>query len=95
MLSDCQLWTNRSTTDQLVVPPRRVFAITIRMHVLFILGAVVILSQALADGSEAGLTGLMVLCVLGTYAILFGIVLLHEFGHCWGRGAAVVRRMRS
>ena len=61
----------------------RLFAIEIRIHVFFIIGAVLILVMAFKDSRDSG--GLVsVTDQLITVIILFVIVLLHEFGHCWG-----------
>lgn len=57
----------------------RVWGIDIRLHLLFVLGALWLLFQALDEGSGGSLT-----YALMTVGILFGSVLLHEFGHCWG-----------
>jgi Zn-dependent protease len=59
------------------------FGITIRLHLFFIFGAIIILALAFKDaGENAGLNS--VVESLGAIAILFLIVLVHEFGHCWG-----------
>jgi len=64
-------------------PVGRLFGIEIRVHVLFLLGAVVVLLHAFRSaGQGAWLSGLT--HGVGSLAILFGIVLLHEFGHCFG-----------
>lgn len=64
----------------------RVRSIDIRVHVAFVLAAVVVVWMQLPPrGSEIPWQLSTVLIDgLGLYAILFGIVLLHEFGHCWG-----------
>jgi len=58
----------------------RLFGIRIRLHVLFVLGAIWMFAQGLKDGpallSGAGLGA-------GLVGLLFLIVLLHEFGHCF------------
>jgi len=64
----------------------RAFAIDIRIHFTFLLGAVVLIAMELpGPGSGDPRTGLHLLGdALLTYAMLFGLVLLHEFGHCFG-----------
>ena len=64
----------------------RLFAIDIRVHVAFVLCAVILVWMELPEaGSDTGPSwGLAVVHALGTYALLFLIVLLHEFGHCFG-----------
>ncbi|MFQ5592158.1 MAG: site-2 protease family protein, partial [Phycisphaerae bacterium] len=64
----------------------RLFDLTIRVHVMFILCAVVLVWMELPEpGSELQIPlGRVLLDALGTYALLFAIVLLHEFGHCFG-----------
>jgi Zn-dependent protease len=52
----------------------RLFDITIRVHVLFVLFAALWLWQGRDD--LAGTAGFL--------ALLFGVVLVHEFGHCFG-----------
>ncbi len=64
----------------------QLFSIDIRVHILFVLCAVFLIVQALPD-ADAGVSipiSKVLIQALGTYAILFGIVLLHEFGHCFG-----------
>ncbi len=58
------------------LPIGRLFGIRIKLHLLFILIAVVFV---LKDTMEGNLVR-----GLGSTAILFAIVLLHEFGHCFG-----------
>ena len=61
----------------------RFFGIRIRLHVLFVLGGVFVLVSGLRGAGEgAALSGLG--HGAGTLGLLFLIVLLHEFGHCWG-----------
>ncbi|MCP4593653.1 MAG: hypothetical protein GY842_23190 [bacterium] len=56
----------------------RLFRIDLRVHVLFVLGAVVVLARSLsAEGG--GLSDATI-----QLALLFLIVLIHEFGHCFG-----------
>ncbi|MEE9295417.1 MAG: site-2 protease family protein, partial [Phycisphaerae bacterium] len=56
------------------------FGIRIRVHLLFVLGGLVIVFHNLGDGG--GWRGLGY--GLGSIGLLFLIVLLHEFGHCFG-----------
>ncbi len=64
----------------------RVRGIDVRVHVTFVLGAVVLLWMELPkEGVRVTAPFSHVLGgALATYAILFAVVLLHEFGHCWG-----------
>lgn len=66
----------------------RVWGIDVRIHVTFLIGAVILLWMELpkAGGPAPSLTGVLG-DVAGTYLILFGLVLLHELGHCWGARA--------
>jgi len=63
----------------------RVFDIQIRLHLFFILGAFYIVSRDVASAREVGLplSGALGWGLMAT-AALFVIVLLHEFGHCFG-----------
>lgn len=64
----------------------RLFAIDIRLHITFIIGAVILVAMELPDadsGVELRL-GKILVDALGSYALLFIVVLVHEFGHCWG-----------
>jgi Zn-dependent protease len=62
----------------------RLFAIDIRLHILFLFGAAyVIYSNAHDAGSLRG-AGIGIALT----AMLFVIVLVHEFGHCWGARAS-------
>ncbi len=58
----------------------RLFRIDIRVHLLFVLGGLVLVANSVRDGG--GWMG----CVygVGQMAMLFFIVLVHEFGHCFG-----------
>lgn len=56
----------------------RLFRIKIRLHVLFVLGAVVVLARSAGEGGGGLSDGAVQL------ALLFLIVLMHEFGHCFG-----------
>ncbi len=61
----------------------RLFAINIRVHLFFILGAAFLVAMAFKEAKEnQALTSVSESLI--TIAILFLIVLLHEFGHCWG-----------
>ena len=63
----------------------RLFAIDIRVHIAFILCAVVLVWMELPQPGSAGPSwGRVLVYVFGTYAMLFFIVLLHEFGHSFG-----------
>jgi stage IV sporulation protein FB len=63
----------------------RLFDINIRIHIAFVLCAVVLVAMEFPrDGVTTVPFGTAVVHALGTYAILFVIVLLHEFGHCYG-----------
>lgn len=56
-----------------------VFRISVRLHLLFLLGAIyLIFSSSRDDGLRGALYG------AGAAFMLFFLVLLHEFGHCWG-----------
>ncbi len=64
----------------------RLFAIDIRVHIVFVLCAVLLvwLEIPRADSGVSWSLGSVLLKVLGMYGALFLIVLLHEFGHCYG-----------
>jgi Zn-dependent protease len=64
----------------------RVRGIDVRVHVTFLLGAVVLLWLEMPRAGERPTDPFSHILgdAVATYAILFGIVLLHEFGHCWG-----------
>ena len=64
----------------------RLFGIHLRVHVIFVLCAVVLIWRAIPpEGSGTAWSfGRVLVYALGGYAILFFIVLLHEFGHCFG-----------
>ena len=64
----------------------RLFRINLRVHVIFVLCVAVLIWRAIPP-EDSGTTwsfGRVLVNVLGGYAILFLIVLLHEFGHCFG-----------
>ncbi|MHC4698661.1 MAG: site-2 protease family protein [Planctomycetota bacterium] len=62
----------------------RLFDITIRVHVVFILCALVLIWMEFPKSGPRPPFGHLLVNALGTYAMLFAIVLLHEFGHCFG-----------
>jgi len=65
----------------------RLFNIDIRVHVIFVLAALILLSRDVAAAREGGgdwSLGSVLVGSLGIYAILFFVVLVHEFGHCYG-----------
>ena len=64
----------------------RLFDIEIRIHIAFIICAVVLVWMEMPKGDAVGIRsfGSVLVDALGTYALLFFIVLLHEFGHCFG-----------
>lgn len=56
----------------------RLFGIRIKIHVLFVLFLVLTAAKDIASSTEGLIVG------LGFAAVLFGVVLLHELGHCFG-----------
>ena len=64
-------------------PVGSLLGIRIRLHVLFVLGAVILLAHS-ASQAGGGSWLMAVVEGLGSVVILFLIVLLHEFGHCFG-----------
>jgi len=63
----------------------RLFGIDIRVHIVFVICALVLVSMEMPKAGAASMPLSKVLTgALGTYAILFFIVLAHEFGHCYG-----------
>ncbi len=64
----------------------RLFGINIRIHIAFVICAVVLIWMEMPkeEGVASPPVGLILVDALGTYAMLFLIVLLHEFGHCFG-----------
>ena len=64
----------------------RLFGIQIRVHVVFVICAVVLIwMQIPKDDAIAPPPFSMILIdALGLYAILFAVVLVHELGHCFG-----------
>ena len=64
----------------------RLFDIDIRVHITFVIFAIVMIAMEIPkpeNGIKLPLSTVLIYA-LGTYAILFLIVLLHEFGHCFG-----------
>ncbi|MCH9001518.1 MAG: hypothetical protein IIC02_03005 [Planctomycetes bacterium] len=64
----------------------RLFGIDIRVHIAFVICAVILVWMEIPD-KDSGISwslGRVLFQSLGTYAILFAIVLVHEFGHCFG-----------
>ncbi len=66
------------------LPIGRLFGIRIRVHLLFVLIAVVLVVRDAADNPDLARGLIEGLAFVG---ILFGIILLHEFGHCFGARA--------
>lgn len=64
----------------------RLFGIDIRVHIVFVICAVVLVWMEIPKGDAASdwSLGHVLVDALGVYALLFLIVLLHEFGHCFG-----------
>ena len=64
----------------------QMFGIQIRVHVVFVICAVVLIWMQIPKGEGAVRPpwGTILVDALGLYAILFAVVLLHEFGHCFG-----------
>ena len=64
----------------------RLFAIDIRVHVAFLICAFVLIWMQIPKGEGVARPplGTILVDALGIYAILFVVVLLHEFGHCFG-----------
>ena len=64
----------------------RLFGIDIRVHIVFVICAVVLVWMEIPE-RDSGVDwslGSVLVNALGIYALLFLIVLLHEFGHCFG-----------
>lgn len=64
----------------------RLFEIDLRVHITFVIFAIVMIAMEIPE-SETGIKQPLMTVLsyaLGTYVILFFIVLLHEFGHCFG-----------
>ena len=64
----------------------RLFDIDIRVHIAFVACAVILVwMQMPKEGDNPSFSiGAALVTALGTYAIMFFIVLVHEFGHCFG-----------
>ncbi len=64
----------------------RLFDINIRIHIAFVICAVVLVWMEIPkpDSHVHWSLGGVLVDALGTYALLFFIVLVHEFGHCFG-----------
>jgi len=64
----------------------RLFGIDIRIHIAFVICAIVLVWMEMPDPDSVWKPPFSSILVhaLGTYAMLFLIVLLHEFGHCFG-----------
>ncbi|MCH8150331.1 MAG: hypothetical protein IH987_20530 [Planctomycetes bacterium] len=64
----------------------RLFGINIRVHIAFVICAVILVWMDIPDedSRRSGWLVTVLIQSLGTYAILFAIVLVHEFGHCFG-----------
>lgn len=65
----------------------RLFGITIYLHLLFLIGAAIVVAEALMPARE-GYYHPTILQSFGQLGILFFIVLVHEFGHCFGARAS-------
>ncbi len=64
----------------------RLFDIDVRVHIVFVICAVVLVWMEIpkVDSGLDWSLGSVLVNALGIYALLFFIVLLHEFGHCFG-----------
>lgn len=64
----------------------RLFGIDIRLHIVFVIAAVVLVWMELPKPGEESTRPFAKILIdaVGIYAMLFVIVLLHEFGHCFG-----------
>ncbi|HNO78400.1 MAG TPA: site-2 protease family protein [Phycisphaerae bacterium] len=61
----------------------QLFGIDIRLHIVFLFAAAILVGRAFAKPDESiGLSSPF--DALIAFFILFAMVLLHEFGHCWG-----------
>jgi stage IV sporulation protein FB len=65
----------------LSIPLGRLFGVTIRVHILFIILMIIIIARAFARDTSGSGIWFEVLIYLG---IVFASILLHEFGHCFG-----------
>jgi Zn-dependent protease len=61
----------------------RLWGITIRVHLFLVFGALLLISQSLKDAGPNEL-GAALVRGLGSSLMLFVLVLIHEFGHCYG-----------
>jgi Zn-dependent protease len=64
----------------------RLFGIDLRVHITFVICAIVLVAMQMPDAKSVVRDPFLYLLfsALGMYAVLFLIVLLHEFGHCFG-----------
>lgn len=64
----------------------RLWGIDVRVHVTFVICAIVLLWMELPKpgSTEVVSLGRTVVDAFGTYGLLFAVVLLHELGHCFG-----------
>lgn len=64
----------------------RIWGICVRVHIAFIICAVVLIWMELPrpDAARSWSLWSVLSGAIGTYALLFAVVLLHEFGHCYG-----------
>ncbi len=64
----------------------RLFEIDLRLHVSFIIFAIIMIAMEIPKADSGVKIPLLTILKysLGSYAILFLIVLIHEFGHCFG-----------
>ena len=64
----------------------RLWGIDVRVHVTFVICAIVLLWMELPKPGSGEAVSLRraVVDAFGTYGMLFAVVLLHEFGHCFG-----------
>jgi Zn-dependent protease len=66
-------------------PVGKLFGISIRLHLLFIIISLWLILNAFKDSSDAaGMRWHLFLLGGGSVVMLFVIVLTHELGHCWG-----------
>jgi len=64
----------------------RLWGIDVRVHITFVICGIVLLWMELPKpgSGEVVSLGRALVDALGTYGLLFTVVLLHEFGHCFG-----------
>lgn len=65
-------------------PAGRLFGISIRVHITFVICGVVLVWMQMPEDASSPAMGKILGDALGIYAMLFVIVLAHEFGHCFG-----------